>query len=330
MGEYVAGYLANYDRVWNRIKNSRIGCGFEESGVPAMSVSEAERQRVFQENWDAGNGFRFMFGTFSDIASDPDANKAAADFIRSKIRGIVRDPETARKLTPTDIYAKRPVCTDGYYETYNRDNVTLVSLKENPIKEMTPNGVLTQDGVEHELDVLVFATGFEAVEGSYNRMDIRGRRGEALRQHWKDGPRSYLGIATSGFPNFFMVLGPNSVFSNLPPGIETQVEWIAELIKTAEDHGKSLIEATSSAEDDWTGTCEEIAKYTLFPRVKSWIFGANIPGKANRVLFYFGGLGAYRQKLREVADANYDGFVLHESTSPAIVRSRPHGSQRWS
>ncbi|HET6356178.1 NAD(P)/FAD-dependent oxidoreductase [Streptomyces sp.] len=317
--EYVAGIKARYDQIWDQVRNSRVGCGFEESEIPAMSVPQEERRRVFQESWDLGNGFRFMFGTFSDIAVDPAANDAATEFIRSKIREIVKDPETARKLSPTDYYAKRPICNEGYYEAFNRDNVTLVSVKENPIKEITPTGVITEDGVEHELDVLVFATGFEAVEGSYNQIDIRGRAGETFQQHWEDGPTSYLGVAVSGFPNMFMVFGPNSAFSNLPPGIETHVEWITELIKAVEDGGKSTIEATRSAEDDWTATCQELADHTLFSKVDSWIFGANIPGKKKRVLFYFGGLRAYRQKLREVADADYDGFVLQSSPSPALA-----------
>ncbi|MFJ9055671.1 NAD(P)/FAD-dependent oxidoreductase [Streptomyces sp. NBC_00111] len=315
-GEHVAGIKARYHEIWDQVRNSRVGCGFEESEVPAMSVSEEERRRVFQESWDLGNGFRFMFGTFSDIAVDPAANHAAAEFIRSKIKEIVKDPETARKLSPTDYYAKRPICNEGYYEAFNRDNVTLVSVKENPIREITPTGVITEDGVEHELDVLVFATGFEAVEGSYNQIDIRGRAGETFQQHWEDGPTSYLGVAVSGFPNLFMVFGPNSAFSNLPPGIETHVEWITELIQTVEEGGRSTIEATRSAEDAWTVTCQQLADYTLFSKIDSWIFGANIPGKKKRVLFYFGGLSAYRQKLREVADADYDGFVLQDITAP--------------
>ncbi|NJP27328.1 NAD(P)/FAD-dependent oxidoreductase [Microbispora sp. SCL1-1] len=313
--EHVAEVRASYDRIWEQVRNSRVACGFEESDVPAMSVSEEERRRVFQEYWDKGNGFRFMFGTFSDIATDPEANEAAAEFIRSKIREIVKDPETARKLTPSDFYAKRPICNPDYYEIFNRDNVSLVSIKETPIKEITPTGVLTEDGVEHELDILVFATGFDAVDGSYKRMDIRGRDGVPIRDHWDDGPTSYLGVATHGFPNLFMVLGPNSAFSNLPPGIETQVEWIGDLIRTAEENGTTVIEATRDAEDEWTETCRKLADYTLFPKVKSWIFGANIPGKKNRVMFYFAGLASYRLKLGEVAEAGYEGFDLHASPS---------------
>jgi cyclohexanone monooxygenase len=172
--------------------------GFKESTIPAMSVSEAERQRVFQENWDIGGGFRYMFGTFSDIATDPDANEAAAAFVRSKIAEIVKDPETARKLTPTELYAKRPLCDGGYFATFNRDNVSLVDVKANPISEITPRGIRTNDGVEHHLDVLIFATGFDAVDGNYRRIDIRGRGREPIKDHWKSGPTSYLGLSTTG------------------------------------------------------------------------------------------------------------------------------------
>jgi cation diffusion facilitator CzcD-associated flavoprotein CzcO len=275
-----------------------------------MDVSEEERQRVFQENWDKGNGFRFMFGTFCDIATDPEANAAAAAFIRAKIVEVVDDPETARKLTPHDLYAKRPLCNEGYYETYNRDNVELVSLLETPIEEITPAGVRTADGVEHELDVLVFATGFDAVDGNYRAMDLRGRGGRHIDEHWTDGPTSYLGVSKAGFPNMFMILGPNGPFTNLPPSIETQVEWIGELIATAERRGARTVEPTSEAEAGWTATCREIADMTLFPQADSWIFGANIPGKKNAVMFYMAGIGAYRQQLADVAEKDYEGFEV--------------------
>jgi cation diffusion facilitator CzcD-associated flavoprotein CzcO len=314
--EYVAEVKRDYDRIWNQVRNSMVAFGFEESTVPATSVSAEERQRVFQEAWDKGNGFRFMFGTFSDIAVDPAANEAAAAFIRSKIAECVTDPETARKLTPTDLYAKRPLCNEDYYEIYNRDNVSLVSIKENPITEITPRGVLTEDGTEHELDVLVFATGFDAVDGNYVRMDIRGRDGETIQRHWKDGPTSYLGVTTSSFPNLFMILGPNGPFTNLPPSIETQVEFITELIGEAERRG-GLIEPTRGAEDAWTVTCQEIADSTLFPKAESWIFGANVPGKKHTVMFFMAGLGAYRTKLAEVTAADYYGFLMRESAALA-------------
>jgi cation diffusion facilitator CzcD-associated flavoprotein CzcO len=298
----------NFDAIWDQVRNSVVAFGFTESAIEAMSVSAEERNRIFQENWDLGNGFRFMFGTFADIATNPEANEAAAAFIRSKIAEVVEDPETARRLTPTDLYAKRPLCNEGYYETFNRDNVTLVSLKETPIEEITPRGVRTADGVEHELDVLVFATGFDAVDGNYRSMDLRGRGGQHIDQHWDEAPTSYLGITTAGFPNMFMILGPNGPFTNLPPSIETQVEFITDLIHEAEREGGALIEATAEAEDGWTETCNEIAHMTLFPQAESWIFGANIPGKKNAVMFFMGGLSNYRAALGDVQSSDFKGF----------------------
>jgi cyclohexanone monooxygenase len=300
----------NFDAIWEQVRNSVVAFGFQESGVEATKVSEEERERVFQENWDKGNGFRFMFGTFSDIATNAESNEAAAAFIRSKIKQIVKDPQTVRKLTPSGLYAKRPLCNEGYYETFNRDNVTLVSIQENPIERITPAGVMTADGVVHELDVLVFATGFDAVDGNYRAMDLRGRGGRHINEHWADGPTSYLGLSTHGFPNMFMILGPNGPFTNLPPSIETQVEWIGEAIAHAERSKISTIEPTLEAEQGWTKTCDEIAHMTLFPKVDSWIFGANIPGKKRTVMFYMAGIGAYRQQLQTVTSAGYEGFAL--------------------
>jgi len=316
----------DFDAIWDQVRNSVVAFGFTESDVEAMSVSEEERRRVFQENWDKGNGFRFMFGTFCDIATNPEANAAAAAFIRSKIAEIVDDPETARKLTPTDLYAKRPLCNEGYYETYNRDNVELVSIEENPIREITPAGVRTADGVEHQLDVLVFATGFDAVDGNYRSMNLRGRDGRHIDDHWTDGPTSYLGLSKSGFPNMFMILGPNGPFTNLPPSIETQVDWIGELIGNAEQNGVRTVEPTPEAENGWTATCEEIANMTLFPKAESWIFGANIPGKKKAVMFYMAGIGAYRQKLGEVADSGYDGFTMTRESDTASTAGVPAAS----
>ncbi|PRZ41715.1 cation diffusion facilitator CzcD-associated flavoprotein CzcO [Antricoccus suffuscus] len=308
--EYVDSVKSDYDQIWEHVRNSVVAFGFEESDVPAMSVSEEERQRVFEKNWNEGGGFRFMFATFSDIATDEEANKAAQDFIKGKIAEAVNDPETARKLMPTDYYAKRPLCGTDYYDTYNREHVELVALKENPIDEITPKGIRTADGVEHEIDVLILATGFDAVDGNYTKLDIRGRGGVTLNDHWNAGPTSFLGTTISQFPNLFMILGPNGPFTNLPPSIETQVEWISDLVKHVKDREGVTVEPTKDAEDGWTKTCQEIADMTLFPKADSWIFGANIPGKKNTVMFYMAGLAAYREQLAEVTDNGYRGFDI--------------------
>ncbi|MGM0904490.1 MAG: flavin-containing monooxygenase [Bacillota bacterium] len=297
----------NYDEIWKQVKSSSVAFGFEESTVPAVSVSKEEQERVFEEAWNKGGGFRYMFGTFSDIATNPEANEAAAEFIRKKISQIVNDPETARKLTPTGIYAKRPLCDNGYYETFNRDNVSLVSVKENPIIEITPKGVRTTDG-EHELDVLIYATGFDAVDGNYTKIDIRGRDGITMREKWADGPTGYLGMMNTNFPNLFMILGPNGPFTNLPPSIETQVEWISDTVKHMVENDVATIEPKLEAEEEWVTICQTISDQTLFSKGESWIFGANIPGKKNSVMFYLGGLGNYRKALDELG---FKGFIFN-------------------
>jgi cyclohexanone monooxygenase len=314
----VSAIKRDYDSIWDQVRNSVVAFGFEESTVPAMSVSEEERQRVFQENWDIGGGFRFMFGTFCDIATDPAANEAAASFIRSKIAEIVEDPEKARILTPTDLYARRPLCANHYYETFNRDNVSVADIKAHPIVEITPEGLRTADGRTHELDVLVLATGFDAVDGNYLAMDLRGRGGRSINEAWAEGPASYLGTSTAGFPNMFMILGPNGPFTNLPPSIETQVDWIGTLVAAAQERG-TAVEASTEAEQAWTETCRTVADMTLFPKVDSWIFGANIPGKTQTVMFYMGGLANYRAQLAEVEDDGFRGFEFLEVPAEAAA-----------
>jgi len=305
----------NFEATWAQVRNSNVAMGFVESTVETFSVSAEERERVYQRAWEQGGGFRFMFETFCDIATDPAANEEAAKFIRRKIAEIVKDPETRRKLTPTDLYARRPLCDSGYYETFNRPNVTLVNVKENPITQMTENGILTADGTLHGLDVIVCATGFDAVDGNYMRADIRGRRGQSLREHWSDGPTSYLGMTTSGFPNMFMILGPNGPFTNLPPSIETQVDWIGETIRYVSEAGASWIDSTPDAESRWTEICADIADQTLFPQAASWIFGANIPGKKRTVMFYLGGLKQYRSLLADESSAGYPSFTTQVTTT---------------
>lgn len=310
--EEVAEYKKRWPEIWNQVRNSGVAFGFEESTIATTDVTPEQREQIFEDAWNRGNGFYFMFGTFNDLAISDEANEHAADFIRRKIAQIVKDPETRRLLTPTLPYAKRPLCNLDYYEVYNQDNVELVSILENPIVEITPTGVKTADGVVHELDVLVFATGFDAVDGNYRRMNLRGRGGMTVDEHWADAPTSYLGLATAGFPNLFMILGPNGPFTNLVPAIEVQVEFITKLVERAEK-AQVVVEATQEAEDEWTETCRTIADFTIFPKTDSWIFGANIPGKKNRVMFYLAGMGAYRGVLAETEAADFKGFSLTPS-----------------
>ena len=305
----IAEQKANYDNIWNQVKNSVVAFGFEESAEPAETASPEERERVFEAAWQRGGGFYFMFGTFCDIATSQVANDAAADFIKGKIKKIVKDPKVAEKLTPKDLYAKRPLCGNNYYEVYNRDNVTLADVKADPIAEFTPNGIRLESGEEHELDIVIFATGFDAVDGNYVKMDLRGRGGVTMRDTWKEGPLGYLGMMEVDFPNFFMILGPNGPFTNLPPSIETQVEWIADTICAMEEEGVQSVEPTVEARDAWVGTCREIADMTLFPKAESWIFGANIPGKKNAVMFYMAGIGNYRNAISAVKEEGYTSLI---------------------
>ena len=299
----------DFEATWEQVRSSSIAMGFEESTVTTFSVTAEEREQVYQRAWDEGGGFHFMFKTFCDIATDASANEEAAKFIRRQISAIVSDPETARKLTPTDLYARRPLCDSGYYETFNRSNVSLVRTDENPISHLTGKGIVTADGVLHEIDVLVCATGFDAVDGSYVRVNIQGREGEGLREHWRDGPTSYLGMATSGFPNLFMIFGPNGPFANVPPSIETQVQWIAQTIENVSATGPGWIDVKPETETAWTNTCLGIANQTLFPKVPSWLFGANIPGKKQTVMFFLGGLRMYRELLAAETADGYPGFL---------------------
>ncbi|KAI0126855.1 cyclohexanone monooxygenase [Xylariales sp. AK1849] len=301
---------AHYDEIWDGVRNSAVAFGFPESTTPAFSVSEEERQRIFQKTWDQGNGFRFMFAAFSDITTDEKANKAATDFIRGKITEIVKDPETARRLIPTEVYARRPICNDGYYEVFNQENVSLVSLKETPFKELTPTGAVTSDGVEHPLDALVLATGFDAVTGSYTRLTIRGRGGKTVNEHWADSPSSNLGVAVPGFPNLFTISGPGHPFTNTPPQTEAQVDFIVDLIKHAGT--QATVETTPEAEKEWTEVSNKVVEGSLFHKTRGWVFGDNIPGKKHSPLFFFGGLKDYRERQAQIIANGYTGFNIRK------------------
>jgi cation diffusion facilitator CzcD-associated flavoprotein CzcO len=300
---------ADYEGYWRGVLASVTAFGFDESAVPATSVSDREREAVFQTAWDSGGGFQFMFATFNDIGTSREANDAATAFVRNKIRELVHDPETAARLTPHDLYAKRPICCDGYYETFNRANVSLLDVKAHPILEITPTGIRTDDG-EYEFDVIIFATGFDAVTGNYLKIDHTGRNSKSLRAKWADRPRVHLGLMSADFPNMFMIFGPMGPFTNQPPAHEVQVDWVAAAINHVRANDLATVEPTQEAEDQWLATCDEIAYATLFPQVDSWINGANVPGKPIAVMFYMAGMGAYMEQLQAAVDTGYAGFRL--------------------
>jgi len=307
----------NYDQIWEHVFSSMTGFAFPESNIPTFSVSPEEREAIYEKAWQKGGGFNYMFGTFNDIAVDAAANEEASSFIRRKIAQIVKDPETARKLTPTDLYARRPLCDSGYYEIFNRSNVALVDCKATPITEIRPNGIVTADGTLHELDMIIFATGFDAVDGNYKVMDLRGRNGVSMKEHWQDGATGFMGTMTAGFPNMFMVLGPHGPFSNLPPAIEMQVNQIADLVAKATRDGLASVEVSAAKEAEWVAHCDQLAAGSLFSKVDSWIFGANIAGKKQTLVFYFGGVGGYGKEAADLISNGYPGLIMEPAAATA-------------
>ena len=279
---------------------------------------------LYEAAWEQG-GFRFVLTTFSDIAVDRRANDTAAEFIRSKIRETVDDPETAEKLVPRDhpFGSKRALIDTNYFETYNRDNVELVDIRHSPIEEITANGIRTQDS-EYELDIIVFATGYDGMTGSFNRIDIRGRGGVALKEKWAEGPRAYLGLSPAAFPNMFMITGPGSpsVLSNMPPTIEQHVEWISDFLAYMAEHDVEIAEAEADAETEWVDHVNDVASKTLYMLADSWYLGANVPGKPRVFMPYAGGLDVYSEKCDEIAEAGYEGYVL-QSREPVETMRAP-------
>ncbi|MFR9801013.1 flavin-containing monooxygenase [Pseudonocardia sp. RS010] len=304
----------NYRDIWKATRETAFGFPYDVADRTALSVSDEERERIFAEAWERG-GFR-LGTTFNDLLLDEEANETVSEFLRARIRERVHDPEVAELLSPRDhpFFTKRPPLENGYYETFNRENVTLVDVRTAPIQEITPTGVRTADA-EYEADVIVYATGFDAMTGTLFRLGIRGRDGVGLDEKWAEGPHSYLGIATHGFPNLFMVTGPQSpsVLSNMPVSIEQHVDWIADCLRRLREDGYDTIEALPEAEDDWVAHHDEVTAMTLLPRANSWWVGANIPGKPRSLYPYVGGVGVYRLLCDEVAARGYDGFVRGKS-----------------
>jgi cation diffusion facilitator CzcD-associated flavoprotein CzcO len=278
----------------------------------ALETSPEERQALYEAAWETG-GLRFR-ATFRDLVIDKAANDTAADFIRGKIREIVKDPATAAKLSDFDhpYAAKRPPIDTNYFETFNRDNVALVDVRAEPIDRITSRGIRTRDA-EYPLDTIVFATGFDGMTGSLLRMDIRGRDGLSLAKVWAAGPRNYLGLQVAGFPNLFTVTGPGSpsVLCNMPVAIEQHVEWITDCIAHMRKNGLKRIEPRDEAVDSWVAQVNAAANATLLPQAKhSWYLGANVPGKPRVFMPYAGGMAHYRKICADVAARNYEGFTL--------------------
>ncbi len=284
-----------------------------------FAVTEEERRAAYEKAWGQG-GLSFR-ATFRDMMVNRAANDQASAFIREKIRSIVHDAATAEALTAFDhgFATKRPPIDTGYFETYNRENVRLIDIRSNPITRIVPEGIETRDETI-PLDLIVFATGFDAMTGPLLKLNLTGRGGRSLAEAWAEGPRTYLGLGVPGFPNLFTVTGPGSpsVLTNMPVAIEQHVEWIAGCIAALRERNVSRIEAEGDAAETWTAHVNEVASATLYPTAaSSWYLGANIPGKPRVFMPYLGGLARYRSVCDEVAAAGYRGFSLVAGTVPA-------------
>ncbi|WP_421988368.1 flavin-containing monooxygenase [Roseococcus sp.] len=318
--DYEQSWKGDYPARRVKARQMRTGIDYPINPTPAMEASEAERRREYEARWERG-GTAFM-ASFGDLILDEKANATAADFVRGQIRATVKDPAVAELLCPHNhpIGTKR-ICVDTeYYETFNRENVSLVDVRSAPIEAVTPEGLRTAEA-GYELDALVFATGFDAMTGTLLAMDIRGRDGLTLGEKWAAGPVTYLGLMTAGFPNLFLVTGPGSpsVLSNMIVSIEQHVDWIAGALAHGKAREIETMEATDQAETQWVAHGNEVAQRTLYPRANSWYMGVNVPGKPQVFMPYIGGVGAYREICDAVAAKGYEGFRLERRRAAAAA-----------
>jgi cyclohexanone monooxygenase len=311
--------LADFEKRRETSRRSDAGTPFPPSTKATFEVSDEERNAMFEAGWQRG-GINSLSYAFNDFFTDEQANLEAQNFARKKIQEIVHDPITANSLSPMHHIGTKRTCVDtNYFETYNRENVTLVDLRSDPIQEITAHGVTTKNR-KIKLDTLVYAVGFDAVTGALNAINIVGRSGQTLRDAWSDGPATYLGLAVSGFPNMFLVTGPGSpgVLSNMVVSIEQHIDWIADAIDHLNSRNLTNIEATTDAQDAWVAHVNELAEETLYPQASSWYLGSNITGKARVFMPYVNGCGNYRSECEAVVRDGYRGFQL---TAGSVVQS---------
>lgn len=304
-------------------------CEWSDAGTPlespvgrAVDASPEERRARYEEGWARG-GISALSFAYSDMFRDEDANRYAQEFAREMIRSTVRDPQVALKLSPQHHIGTRRTCTDtGYFETFNRPNVELVDVREEPLEEIVPTGLRTATR-QLDVDVIVFAIGFDAITGALAEIDVRGRDGVSLSQAWAAGPRTLLGLQVAGFPNLFLVTGPGSpsVLSNMVVSIEQHVDWIARCLEHLREAGATTIEATLQAQDEWMNHVHALAAETLYPKANSWYVGSNIQGKPREFNVYVAGCGNYRQECEQVVAEGYRGFAI--SNIP-IVQEAQH------
>ncbi len=310
-------YPAIREAQWNSIGGTVRFGALQDAAASGMSLRKiletpmAERlARLDREGWSATSAL-----AWADVRSDIEANRACTQLYGEMIKRVVKDPETAASLVPHyPVGCKRMIIDDGYFETYNRDNVTLVDLRKGGIKRITPTGIETEQGA-FEFDVILYATGFDALTGALNRIDIQGRDGRKMRDAWiADGPRTYLGLQVHGFPNLFTITGPGSpsVLSNMICSVEQHGSWIADCLVDMRARGLKVIEPTEAAQTDWVAHVASLIEgdIRVHETCNSWYVGANIPGKARVYMPYVAGINVYSKKCREIVEAGYEGFQL--------------------
>lgn len=320
----------NYPEILRACREHIFAMPFgEPTKSEAMAATPEERQAVYERLWQAG-GFRYFFETYGDLITNEEANETAAQFLRDKIREIVDDPETAQALVPTTypLFAKRPPNDHRYYQTFNRDNVKLVDIaNKETLEAVTPTGVRTSAG-DYEFDVLILATGFDAMTGALTKVDIRGRGGVSLQQKWQERLRTYFGISCHDFPNLFMITGPQAPFANIPTLIEDNIDWIRDCIAYMRDHGHTQAEASAEAEDAWAAQTNEVIEYGVArhgAKGNAWYMGANVNGKRREPLVYFGGANAYIQQCDQSKQEGFAGMVFD---GPKASKPASRASQR--
>ena len=319
---------ANYPELRAKARSRPAGVYFPFNLQPAVEASESERASKYEEFWKRG-GLPFL-GAFGDLLFNAESNETAAEFARKKIREIVKDPMTADLLCPQNTFGCKRLCVDtGYFEVFNEPHVSLIDISEKPIQEFFENGII-HDEQNYQLDSVVFATGFAAMTGSFDKIEICGRNGLSLIDKWAAGPRTYLGLSTAMFPNFFMITGPGSpsVLASMIQSIEQHVDWIVDCIGHLRDIGAQTIEPIDKYEDDWVEHVNEVSKISLRSTCSSWYVGANIPGKPRVFMPYIGGFPVYVDRCNDVMTGGFEGFLI-DGKRPEPVMPEIRFTERW-
>jgi cation diffusion facilitator CzcD-associated flavoprotein CzcO len=308
-----AAYKARFEELRDTLPNTFSGFEYDFEHGPWKEMTAARRREILEDNWRFGS-LKLWLATSPELFTDLEVSEEISEFVREKMRERLKDPQLCDMLIPTDygFGTHRVPLESGYLEVYHRPNVEAVSVKDNPIECVTPDGIRLADGTEHALDVIILATGFDAGSGALTRIDIRGRGGRSLREEWGRDIRTAMGLMVHGYPNMFTTgapLAPSAALCNMTTCLQQQTEWISRCIGALEAQGQKQIEASQEVQDEWVSHHDEIANATLVTKTNSWYMGSNVDGKPRRLLSYIGGVGRYKQHCEDLADQGYPGFV---------------------